>query len=70
MLPTSSFLTSLGLVSLSACAPLSGEQSLGPIPGQTPIYNDYRGIAAPFPGNISGATLPTEVGPPAPEDQL
>ncbi|KAK3676866.1 hypothetical protein LTR78_003070 [Recurvomyces mirabilis] len=59
MLPISSCLASFALVTLATCAPLSGEQSLGPIPGQTPIYNDYRGIVAPFPGNISGATLPT-----------
>ncbi|KAK5109868.1 hypothetical protein LTR62_006475 [Meristemomyces frigidus] len=52
-------------------APLTGENSYGPIPGQTPLYNDYRGISAPFPaGKVTGPTLPTASGPPGPEDYL
>lgn len=47
-----------------------GESSLGPVPGQTSLYNSYDGRAPPFPGNITGATLATCNGTPGPDDQL
>lgn len=40
------------------------------VAGQTALYNSYRGKAAPFPGNIQGATLPTKHGRPEPDDLL
>jgi hypothetical protein len=57
--------------SLAWAAPVgSGEQTLGPLPGQTELYNTYTGVSPPFPGNITGATIPTASGPAAPEDNL
>lgn len=40
------------------------------VPGQTSLYNSYRGKAPPFPGNIRGATVPTTHCGPAPDDIL
>ncbi|KAG9960000.1 hypothetical protein KCU61_g6986, partial [Aureobasidium melanogenum] len=42
----------------------------GPIPGESRTYVDYNKTAAPFPGNIGGAILPTESGPAGPDDLL
>lgn len=42
----------------------------GPVPGESRTYVDYNEIAAPFPGNITGAVLPTESGPAGPDDLL
>jgi hypothetical protein len=42
----------------------------GPIPGESRTYVDYNENAAPFPGNITGAILPTENGPAGPDDLL
>ncbi|EMC92860.1 hypothetical protein BAUCODRAFT_133780 [Baudoinia panamericana UAMH 10762] len=40
------------------------------VPGQTPLYNSYTGKAAPFPGGLTGAILPTSSGAPAADDLL
>lgn len=42
----------------------------GPVPGESRTYVDYNKTAAPFPGNITGAILPTETGPAGPDDLL
>lgn len=44
--------------------------SYGPIPGESRTYVDYNKTAVPFPGNITGAILPTESGPAGPDDLL
>ena len=59
----------LAAASLTVALP-TGEQSMGPLAGQTDLYNSYRGKAPPFPGNITGATLPTSSAAPGPDDQL
>ncbi|KAK6001531.1 hypothetical protein QM012_002862 [Aureobasidium pullulans] len=42
----------------------------GPVPGESRTYVDYSKTAAPFPGNITGAILPTETGLAGPDDLL
>lgn len=51
-------------------SPDSFSDSYGPIPGQTPLYNDYRGKTPPFPLNMTSPILPTTSGPPAVDDEL
>ncbi|CAD0112674.1 unnamed protein product [Aureobasidium uvarum] len=46
------------------------DPNYGPIPGESRTYVDYNKTAAPFPGNITGAILPTESGPAGPDDLL
>jgi hypothetical protein len=42
----------------------------GPVPGESLLYNEYDGKAAPFPGNISSPIAATTEGPPGPDDEL
>ncbi|KAF2098279.1 hypothetical protein NA57DRAFT_40005 [Rhizodiscina lignyota] len=44
--------------------------SYGPVPGQSALYNTYRGKAPPFPATFPSAVLPTKKGPPGPDDLL
>ncbi|KAI9150095.1 hypothetical protein HJFPF1_09850 [Paramyrothecium foliicola] len=44
------------------------DSNYGPIPGQDPIYSDYKGEDPTFPGNIRDAVLPTAEGPPGVDD--
>ncbi|CAJ2507437.1 Uu.00g086230.m01.CDS01 [Anthostomella pinea] len=44
------------------------DPAYGPIPGESPIYNSYLGVEAPFPGNLRDPVLPTKEGPPATDD--
>lgn len=46
------------------------DPNYGPISGESRTYVDYNQTAAPFPGNITGAAIPTETGPPGPDDLL
>lgn len=46
------------------------DPNYGPIPGESRTYVDYNQTAAPFPGSITGAAIPTETGPPGPDDLL
>ncbi|THY65345.1 hypothetical protein D6C97_02444 [Aureobasidium pullulans] len=46
------------------------DPNYGPIPGESRTYVDYGQTAAPFPGNITGAAIPTETGHPGPDDLL
>lgn len=50
--------------------PTTERAAAEPIPGETSLYNSYRGIAAPYPGNITGAIRPTSNEPAAPDDLL
>ncbi|KAK2753208.1 hypothetical protein CKAH01_17611 [Colletotrichum kahawae] len=78
--PSTSFLSALLLATLPtvvspAPTPDPEAQKLadpkyGPIPGQSRLYSEYRGKAAPFPGNITSPILPTESGDPGPDDQV
>ena len=48
-----------------------GDNSYGPVPGQTPYYSDYNGTALPFPFNVStDAILPTSSDPAGLDDLL
>lgn len=65
----------LGLFASPAiAAPVSNAEladpMYGPIPGESPIYSDYYGAAAPFPGNITEPIMPTGSGPAGPDDLL
>ncbi|KAI5867317.1 hypothetical protein GGS23DRAFT_602468 [Durotheca rogersii] len=42
----------------------------GPVPGQDPLFSDYYGVDAPFPGNLRHAVLPTAYGPPGADDRV
>lgn len=42
----------------------------GPIPGQSTLYSDYRGISPPFPANITAPIYPTIQGSPADDDVI
>jgi hypothetical protein len=42
----------------------------GPIPGESPIYSSQTSIEAPWPGNTTGAILPTTTGFPGTDDLL
>ena len=67
------FLSILAPTSLSAALPESlniSEPSSGPIPSETNYYSSYRGKTAPFPANSTSPILPTESGPPGPDDLL
>ncbi|KAH0429006.1 hypothetical protein CcaCcLH18_08759 [Colletotrichum camelliae] len=78
--PSTSFLSALLLATLLAVvspaptldpeAQKLADLKYGPIPGQSRLYSDYRGKAAPFPGNITSPILPTESGDPDPDDQV
>ncbi|KAI0124303.1 ferritin-like domain-containing protein [Xylariales sp. AK1849] len=46
------------------------DPTYGPIPGQDPLFSSYYGVAAPFPGYLRDAVLPTKEGPPAADDQV
>lgn len=46
------------------------DPNYGPIPGQTPLYNDYRGKSPPFPLDLTGPVPPTSNGPPGVDDEL
>lgn len=63
-------LLALSALASSSLARPTGELGLGPVPGQTSLYNSYRGEAPPFPGNVTGATLPATTSPPGPDDLL
>ncbi|TGO57245.1 hypothetical protein BOTNAR_0205g00110 [Botryotinia narcissicola] len=67
------FLSILVSASLSVALPASlniSDPSTGPIPSETDYYSSYRGKSAPFPGNSTSPILPTEIGPPGPDDLL
>ena len=42
----------------------------GPVPGQSTLFNTYRGKEPTFPGNDSAPIFPTTKGPPGPDDLL
>jgi hypothetical protein len=42
----------------------------GPIPGESSIYSNYSGVAAPFPANLTSPIFNTTSGPPGPDDLL
>lgn len=42
----------------------------GPVPGQSPVYNDYRGKSPPFPLNVTTLIPATITGPPGVDDVL
>ncbi|MCJ1454570.1 hypothetical protein MMC28_004923 [Mycoblastus sanguinarius] len=44
--------------------------NFGPIPGESNYYNDYRGVAAPFPANDSSAIPAVSNGSAGPDDLL
>lgn len=44
--------------------------SYGPVPDESPVYNNYTGKAPPFPGNESAFVPASEMGPPGPDDVL
>lgn len=44
------------------------DPNYGPMPGQSTLYSDYRGLAPPFPANITGPVYPTAKGPAGPDD--
>lgn len=46
------------------------DPTYGPIPGESDVYNNYNGTAAPFPANQSDPILPAMSGPPGPDDLL
>lgn len=46
------------------------DPNCGPIPGESPIYSSYTGIEAPWPGNTTGAILPTTTTTPPGTDDL
>ncbi|KAI9640139.1 hypothetical protein NHQ30_011541 [Ciborinia camelliae] len=66
-------LSILASASLSAALPTTfniSNPSSGPIPSETDYYSSYRGKAPPFPANYTLPILPTESGPPGPDDLL
>ncbi|MCJ1238351.1 hypothetical protein MMC14_006340 [Varicellaria rhodocarpa] len=59
--------------SVSATAPTPSQlndPTYGPIPGQSTIYSQYRGVSAPFPAKGAEPILPTTTGPPGADDLL
>ncbi|KAF7957118.1 hypothetical protein EAE96_004438 [Botrytis aclada] len=67
------FLSILVSISLSVAHPTSlniSDPPSSPIPSETNYYSSYRGKPAPFPANCPSAILPTESGPPGPDDLL
>jgi len=56
------------------CIPLHprniSDPNFGPIPSESSLYDDYRGIAPPFPANYTSPILPTSSGAPGPDDNL
>ncbi|KAF2162454.1 hypothetical protein M409DRAFT_69063 [Zasmidium cellare ATCC 36951] len=57
-------------LSLPVAALPTAQPSSTIVPGQTLLYNNYSGVAPPFPGNVQGASLPTACGKPGPDDVL
>ena len=58
-------------IALSLAGNSLADVSQGPIPGETPYYSTYHGLADAYPAKIThGAIMPTEIGPAGPDDEL
>jgi hypothetical protein len=68
---TFSLSAALALSCTALALPLNlSDPSVGPIPGESSLYSDYRGKAPPFPANQSAPVPATATGPPGPDDLL
>lgn len=56
--------------SLSPTSAQVNDPKYGPIPGQSTVFNTYRGKEPTFPGNDSAPIFPTTSGLPGPDDLL
>lgn len=73
LLSTATFLSTLpSILAHPAAQPNNclADPNCGPIPGESPIYSSQTSNEAPWPGNTTGAILPTTTGPPGTDDLL
>lgn len=63
-------LAALAVSSIAVGAPVVEKRAQHPMPGFSNYYSDYRGKAAPYPGNETDAILATTNGTAGPDDVL
>lgn len=58
------------LLAIAAASVATAAPTQHPVPGLSDYYSNYRGKGVPYPGNLTGAILPTTNGTAAPDDLL